>query len=192
MKNFTFVLSFLMIFMLLAACATPPTEEMNSAHEAVARAENNADAVRFAGNILTRARDALTSMQNEADAKRYEAAKNLAAEAIVLADRAIEEGMMGAIRAREEAAALINGLAGPLEETNNALETAGQDASLDLDYTALSSEMDSARRSYDDARRNLQNNNFQDAIAGGHHVRSTLTGINAAITNAALAASRKQ
>ncbi|MDR2102358.1 MAG: DUF4398 domain-containing protein, partial [Treponema sp.] len=70
-------------------CAKPPTEEMNNAAAAVTRAENDADAVTYAGNLLVRARDTLTRMQIEAEAKRYDAARALAAEAISAADKAI-------------------------------------------------------------------------------------------------------
>ena len=191
MKKLALFLGFILVLMFFASCATPPTEEMNSAHEAVARAENNADAVRYSGNLLVRARDAITRMEIEADAKRYEAAKNLAAEAIVLADRAIDEGMIAAIRARDEAAALIHGLAAPLAETTTALDTAAQD-SLDLDVNGLLAELDSARTTYNGARQDLETANYRDAIAGGQEVRSSLSDINSAITEAAQAASRKQ
>ena len=82
----------ILLIILLAACAAPPTEEMERAQDAVARAENNANAVRYASNTLVRARDALGRMQIEADARRYDAARSLAAEAIELAERAIDEG----------------------------------------------------------------------------------------------------
>ena len=191
MKKFALALSFLLALLVFAACTTPPTEEMNNAQDAVTRAENNADAVTFAGNTLIRARDALTRMYNEAEAKRYEDAKNLAAEAITLAERAIEEGMIAAIRARDEAVALLHGLAGPLEETSGALNAAGQDESLDLDVNGLSSDLDSAYRSYGEAQQQIQDSNFQGAIANGHYVRSTISGINAAITTAAQASRQK-
>jgi len=176
----------------ISACAKPPTEEMNRAEDAVTRAENDADAVAFAPNTLVRARDALIKMNTEADAKRYDSAKNYAAEAISNAERAVTEGRAGAVRARDEAANIINSVGNLLSETTNALNTAKQVPNLQLDFDALSWDLDAARRLYDDARQNLQANNTREAIARAENARSILSGINAKITDAAQAASRKQ
>ena len=180
------------LVLILASCAMPPTEEMNRAQDAVTKAENDADAVSYAGSTLIRARDALTRMQSEANAKRYDAAKNLAAEAISNAEKAVTDGKAAAARAKEEAANLVGSLAGPLAETASALNAARQINNLSLDFNALSGEMDSARRSYNDAQQSLSTNNYQDAIAKGQTVRSLLSDINASLTGAAQAVSRKQ
>jgi len=97
----------LVLAMLAIGCAKPPTEDMNNAAEAVTRAENDKDAVTYAFNSITRAKDALARMNVEADAKRYDAAKSYAAEAIAAAERAIADGRAGAERARNEASALV-------------------------------------------------------------------------------------
>jgi hypothetical protein len=192
MKNLFVILPAIVVFsLILAACAVPPTEEMNRAHDAVIRAENDADAVRYAPNILVHARDALTRMQIEADSKRFEATKNFAAEAINSAERAIAEGRIGAGRAREEATRLIDSLSGPLEETASAVNAARGVPGIQLDFETLMAEMDLARQIYEDARRSLQANNFQDAIIQGQTVRTLLSGINAMLTDAAQAISRK-
>ena len=210
----------LVLTLILAACATPPTEEMNRAHDAVIRAENDTDAVAFAPNILIHARDALTRMETEANAKRYDAAKEFASEAINSAERAIAEGRAarargaGAIsnveaavavesvtevniaeesaareREREEALNLINSLSGPLEETAQAVNAA---RGLQLDFNALLTDLDLARRIYDEARQDIQVNNFEGAVSKGQTVRSILSDINTRLTEAARAASRKQ
>jgi len=184
------VLSVLGLFM--AACAKPPTEEMNKAQDAVIRAENDADAVNYAGNTLTRARDTLAKMQSEADAKRYDAARNLAAEAVSTAEKAIEEGKTGAARAKDEAANLLNSLSGPLADTSNALSAARQIKGITLDFDALSKDLDSANTTYNEARQNLLANNFREATAKGQSVRSLLAGINTGINEAIQAKSRKQ
>jgi len=190
MKKFYFALP--MVFaLILAACATPPTEEMNRAHNAVIRAENDADAVAYAPILLVRARDALVRMQADADARNFASAGTFAAEAINLAERAILEGRSGAARAREEAMRLINGLAAPLAETEAAVNAA-RDQALLFDYDALRDEMALTRQVYDDATRNLEADNFQDAIAQGQIVRGNLSDINAQLTEAAQAVSRKR
>jgi len=164
---------------------------MEMAHNAVTRAENDADAVTFASGVLVRARDALTRMQNEADAKRYDAAKTYAAEAITQAERAIAEGKSSAARAKDEAASLVGSLAGPLAETAGALDAAWRSEKLQLDFASLSSDMEVARRNYIDAQQSLQNSRFRDAISQGQTVRSLLSNINAALTESVIAVSRK-
>jgi hypothetical protein len=185
-----FALVFSMGFVFLAACVTPPLEEMNRAIDAVTRAENDPNAVAFAPDYLVRARNALNQMQTEADAKRYDAAKDFAAEAIYNAERAISDGRMAAGRGREEATSLIDSLTGPINETAAAIAAAEQ-LRLQLDFDSLHSDMDLARRTYDDAREDLQANRLQDAIARGQTIRPLLSDINAKLGGAAQAVSRK-
>ena len=191
MKKLHLILPVVLI-MILAACATPPTEEMNRAKDAVTRAESDANAVAYAPTALTLARDALTRMQNESDAKRYEAAKNFAEEAIRNAERAIAEGRSGAGRAKEEAESLINSLPPQLAETSNSLNAAKEVQGIQLDFAVLQADLESAYRTYDDARQSLQVQNYTDAIMHGQTVRSVLAGINGRLTGGAVVASRKQ
>jgi hypothetical protein len=182
----TFAFGFLAV-----ACATPPTEEMNAAHDAVIRAENNANAVTYASNTLIRARDALTRMQSEADARRFDAALNFSAEAISLADRAIAEGNAAAALAREEAAHLLDSLGVPLAQTTDAFNAAEQARVLDLDYDALALDLLTARENYYNAQRNFEENNYRDAIIQGQNARVILSDINADMNRAAQLAVRK-
>ena len=182
----------LLMGLVLVACATPPTDEMSKASDAVTRAENDADAVTYAGSTLVRARDALTRMQSEADAKRYDSAKNYAAEAISNAEKAIADGKTGAARAKEEAANLINSLSGPLAETSYALSAAQEADEVKVDVDALTEDMDSARKTYDDAQQDLAADNYEEAVTNGQNVRSLLADINTKLTEATQEASRKQ
>jgi hypothetical protein len=192
MKTIKRIFPALLALGLILACAKPPVDEMNKASDAVTRAENDPDAVSYAGGALTRARDALSRMQSEAEAKRYDAAKNYAAEAVTNAEKAIADGKTGAARAREEAANLINSLSGPLGETADALNAARQVRNIKLDFDALSADMEAARSAYNSAQQSLQAGNYPSALSGGQNVRSLLAGVNARITEAAAAVSRKQ
>ena len=192
MKRFIIGLLIILVFGLMGSCKAPPKEEMEKAHDAVTRAENDADAVTYASGILVRARDALTRMQNEADAKRYDAAKTYAAEAITQAERAIAEGKSGAARAKDEATTLISSLAAPLAETAGALDAAWRTEKLQLDFASLTSDMEAARRNYNDAQISLQNSRYRDAISQGQSARSLLSGINAALTESVTAVSKKK
>ena len=180
------------IGMTFASCSTPPTEEMQRAQDAVIRAESDADAVVHSGNTLVRARDALDRMHSEAEAKRYDAAKNYDAEAISDAEKAIADGKTGAARASDEAANLINSLAGPLAETAAALNAARSVEGIQLDFDSLSRDMSLAQSTYDEAWQSFNADNYRDAIEKGQAVRSMLSDINAKITDAAIVTSRKQ
>ena len=190
MKKY-FILSIVFV-LILASCATPPTEEMNRAREAVTRAENNADARAHAPEALIMAREALSRMQTEADAKRYDAAKNFAAQAIDHAERAIADGRIASERGRAEAVALIDSLSSQLAETSSSLNNAKEVQGIQLDFNELSKDMDSAYGTYNDARQSIQANNYTDAIMQGQTVRSILASVNSRLTGGAVEASRKQ
>jgi len=191
MNKLYFGLTAIFVFALvLTSCATPPTERMNMAQDAVLRAENHPGAVAYAPGILIRARDALLMMQAEADARRFSSAANFADEAISLAELAIAEGMLGAGRARDEAARLLDSLAGPLMETEAAVTTARNQALL-LNHDAIGGEMEVTRQMYNDAVGNLHADNILEALAQGQIVRSNLININAQLTGAAQALSKK-
>ncbi|MDR1586211.1 MAG: DUF4398 domain-containing protein [Treponema sp.] len=181
----------LILPLVMGACAKPPVEEMNNAQDAVTRAENDADAVFYAGSALARARDALNRMQTEADAKRYDAAKSYAAEAVAAADKAIADGRAGAARARNEAAALIAGLKPALTETGQGLKAA-QSARLALDFASLNRDFEAARLSAEQAEIALSGNQYQDAIDKGNSARAGLSDINQKLSEAASAISRKK
>ncbi|MDR2953007.1 MAG: DUF4398 domain-containing protein [Treponema sp.] len=175
----------------MSGCAKPPTEEMGKAVEAVARAENDPDAVNYAGNLVTRAKDALALMQQEADAKRYDAAKNYANEAITTAERAINEGRAAALRIKDQAASLVSELPPLLMETEQGIDAA-KAAKLALDYNSVDREFTSAQRNTDQAQLALSSSRYQDAISLSNTVRAGLNGINQQLSNAAMAVSRKK
>jgi hypothetical protein len=144
------VLAILGLVFCLGGCAKPPTEEMDAATEALIRAENDPDAVAFGETSLNRARDAVFRMRQEANAKKYDAAKSYAAEAISAAEKAINDGRAAAQRAREEAASLIATVKNSLVETEGLLSNARQNE-LSLDYDALDRDLEDARQTIDQA-----------------------------------------
>ena len=177
------LVSVLLVLGFVAGCAKPPIEEMNIAAEAVIRAENDADAVLYAGISLARARDALNRMQAEADSKRYDAARTYAAEAIAAAEKALADGQAGAARAREEAASLISGLRPMVDETGEAIRSA-QSAELDLDYSDLEQDFDTVLRSMDQAETALAGDEYQDALENAMSARTGISDINQTLTGA--------
>jgi hypothetical protein len=175
-----------------AGCAKPPTEEMNNAVAAVTRAENDADAVTYAGNTLIRARESLNRMQTEADSKRYDAAKSYAAEAIAAADKAVIDGRAGAARTRDEAAGIIAGLKTAIPETDQAIRAAQSGGKLQLDFNGINRDFEAARRTTDQAEVSMAGSNYQDALDKGRSARAGLSDINQRLSEAAAAASRKK
>ena len=190
MKKLLFTL--FAVGLLLLACSQPPDEEMNRAIEAVSRAENDGNAVKYASDYLSRARDAIAKMQEEADSKRFDAAKNYAADAISYAEKAISEGAIGALRARDEALTLLNSLRTPLAETEANLNAAKELENIELDFALLGGMMEAAKGTYENARQSLSAGDSADAIDKGNAVRSLLGTINAQISNAAFTVSRKK
>jgi hypothetical protein len=174
----------LAVALFCASCDRPPTEEINKAVEALGRAENDADAVAYAGSILARARDAMDKMQEEVNQKRFDSAKLFAADVVSLSERAIEEGKVGAARAREEAASLLGGLGSSIAQTETALnEARGHD--IEIDYNALGATLDAARNTYDSAQSSLEDGDFPDALEKGQEVRSTISDVNSTINQGA-------
>jgi hypothetical protein len=175
-----------------AGCAKPPVAEMEAAESAVIRAENDSDAVIFAGSTLARARDALNRMRDEANAKRYDAAKNYAAEAVAAAGRAISDGRAGAARARDEAANLLASVKVTLEETGQAIESAKTVNNIDLDFNTVDQNFDQAQRTTDQAEVSLAGNDFQESMEKSRTARGILGDISTEISGAAIASSRKK
>ena len=193
MKRNIYALAAVFILVLaFSACASPPIEEMQKAQDAVTRAENDADAVTYAGNLVTHARDSLTRMQSEADSKRYDAAKEFAAEAINSAERAITEGQSAKERSKAEAGALLDNVQNSLAETSNAIDNARNIPDIQLDFDALAQDKDEAHETYGEARQSYQDGDNPDAIAKGQAVRDILSDINTKVNEAAFDTSRKQ
>jgi len=190
MKN-KIVFTFCIIFVFLVGCAKPPVSEMENAKEAVFRAENDADAVLYAGSTLAQARDALRRMQIEADSKRYDGAKTFAIEAANAANKAITDGKTGARRVRDEAEAFLSGLRQAIEETARNINNA-RNSKLALNFNALNRELNNARDTADMAEIDQAMGRYQEALDKGKNARSILSGINEKLTNAATASSGKK
>ena len=186
MKTLYFIGLALILSLLATGCARPPVEEMNNALEAVTRAENDNDAVMYAPTALARARDAMRRMRDEADARRFDAARAYAAEAIASAERAIAECRAGAEHARREAHALLSDLPPLIAETEQGMNAA-RGAGLDLDFDSLEGEFNGARETANQAVDAYRFGLYGDALAQGRSARNGLIDINQRIAGAAVA-----
>jgi predicted kinase len=187
----------MMVFGLLAAlafaaCAKPPTEEMEQAAAAVAKAENDPDAKLYAQTGIARARDSLNTMRSEADQKHYDQAKQLAAETVSLADKAIADGKNAAARIRDEAANAITVMNNAVTETQSTIEGARTAKQRGVNFQEIDGEFATAQAGADQARAANSQQRFREAIDGSGGVRSQLSAINAKISQAAQAQNRKK
>jgi hypothetical protein len=181
----------LVLAMLAMGCAKPPTAEMNNATEAVTRAENDSNAVTYAGGSIARAKDALARMNSEAAAKRYDSARSYAAEAIAAAERAINDGRTGAERARNEAANFIADLKPLLAETEQGINAA-RAARLPLDFKSIDTEFDTARSNIAQAEAAYAGSRYAETIDRGRAARLGLNSINQQLSTATLGVTRRK
>lgn len=178
-----YILYICVFLAVVLSCAKPPVEEMDSARGAVFRAENDADAVQYGSVSLARARDALRRMEDEANSKRYDTAKTYAAEAVSAAERAVSEGRTAAVRARDEAAALLSVLDREIDETSRNV-SAARYSDLPLDFDSIDRDLMNAYTQADRAENDYDEGRYQDSIANAGNVRSNLSGINQQISEA--------
>jgi hypothetical protein len=164
---------------------------MNKAADAVTRAENDNDAVTYAGNSISRAKDSLARMYSEADSKRYDAALSYANDAIAAAERAINDGRAGALSAREDAARLLSQLPPLIAETAQGINAALA-AGLPIDAALIVDEFNTATRDADQAQRAFSGNRYQESMDKGRAARAGLNDINMRISVAVMAVTRKK
>jgi len=172
-----------LILALFSGCAKPPLAEMESAREAVFRAENDANASQYAAASLARARDAIRNMEAAADSKRYDTAKTHAMEAIAAAEKAVTDGLAASIRAKDEAASLVSALVPEIEDTSRNVNGARY-SQLDLDYDQLDNEISGAYDLTDQAEDDQAQGRYQDAIDKAREVRADLFDINQRVSGA--------
>jgi hypothetical protein len=177
---------------LMAACDRPPREEMQKAGDAVIAAENDKDAVAYAGTTIVSAQEALDRMREEAALKHYDRAKTYAAEAIKAADRAIAEGQAGALRAREIVSPQLNSLVPAISEANNIIAEAAQVPDTNLDTAALNEELEVAQQIAQEAQDSFNNNNYEEALEKIQAVNTEISAITTKASGAVQAVSRKK
>ncbi|MCL2181174.1 MAG: DUF4398 domain-containing protein [Treponema sp.] len=174
---------FIISLIILTGCEKPPEDEMQAAREAVFRAENDANASEYANSSLERARDALRRMQIEADSKRYDAAKTLAAEAIAAAERAIADGRAGVQRAGGETQSAVTGLRDDIEETSRNINGARYNQ-MNLDYDELDRQIVDAHSSADRVESDQNAGRYQEALDRARELRADLAIINQTVARA--------
>ncbi|MDR1429760.1 MAG: hypothetical protein LBI85_05675 [Spirochaetaceae bacterium] len=181
------------LFLVLASgCAKPPTEEMNAARDAVTRAENNANAAAYAGDGVRRARSALERMDEEANAKRYDAARIAAAEAVAAAEKAISDGQTASARTADNASNLIVAAKTEIQAAEQSLDAAWKSGVRNINFAELNSAAAAAWQSVEQAEMSLAGGRAQDAVNSAEEARGSAARISLALSEGARAGSRKQ
>jgi hypothetical protein len=186
-----------LVFTLVAAvvftsCAKPPVEEMNNAIAAVSRAENDPDVINYAANALARAREALAQMQTEADAKRYDSAKRLAADAQSLAEKAVSDSRAAALRARDEADSAIRAMQSAITETDQTINNARRSQPAGVNIDRLEQDFANARGTADQAVIAQTESRYREAIDKSQTVRAALSAITSSLSQTVIASNRKK
>jgi hypothetical protein len=177
---------------ILIGCDKPPIEEMSSATSAVSRAENDPDVINYAASTLSQARAALAQMQSEADAKRYDAAKQLAAEAESLAGKAISDARLAVTRAREDAENAIRLMQNSISETEQVLGEATRSQPAGVDLSQLGRDFTVARGIATEAIDAQNGSRYNEAVSKSQTVRAALSSINTRLSQSVIAVSRKK
>jgi hypothetical protein len=181
-----------LLLVLAAGCAKPPVEEMEAAREAVTRAENNANALTYAGDGVRRARSALQRMTDEANAKRYDAAKSAAAEAVAAAEKAIIDGQAASAKAADDASNLIVAAKTEIQAAEQALDAAWKGGVKNVNFSDLNSAAGDAWKSVEQAEMSLAQGKAQDAVSEAEQARRSAAQISLALSEGVRAGSRKQ
>ncbi|MDR0388788.1 MAG: hypothetical protein LBH73_01815 [Spirochaetaceae bacterium] len=181
------------LFLALASgCAKPPAEEMEAARDAVTRAENNANAVTYAEAGVRRARSALERMYEEANAKRYDAAKSAAAEAVAAAEKAIIDGQAASAKAADDASGLIVSAKSEIQAAEHALDAAWKGGVRNVNFGALNEEAEKAWHSVEQAEMSLAQGRARDALNEAETARRSAAQISLALSEGVRAGTRKQ
>jgi len=175
-----------------ASCAKPPVTEMEAANQALTKAEADADARLYAPESLTRARDLIARMKAGADEKRFDDAKNLAAEAVAAAEKAIQDGASGKAKAKRDAASLIATVKSTLAEVQQAFEAAKKVRGIKLDSASVEAGLREAAAALAGAESDNAKADYKAAIAKAQNARSSLAALQNLVTGAVQATSRKK
>ena len=176
----------------LFACAKPPQAEIDAAKAAVAKAAANSDVVTYAPELLARAQDALSRMQAELTAKKYDKVKTLALEASAAAEKAITEAVANKEKVKADAAALIAAMKKAIPEAEKTIAAAKRIPRTGLDFAALARAIAGARSSLTAAEADQANGNFMAALNKASAVQTALADGERTVATAVQAATKRK
>lgn len=176
----------------LFACAKPPQAEIDAAKAAVAKAAASSDVVTYAPETLARAQDALSRMETELAAKKYDKVKTLALEASAAAAKALTDAAANKEKVKADAAALIAAMKKELPEAEKTINAAKRIPKTGLDFAALAKSLAAARSSIAEADADYANGNYMAAYTKATSVQTQVADGKKMVTDAVQAATKKK
>lgn len=176
----------------LFACAKPPQAEIDAAKAAVATAAASSDVVTYAPETLARAQDALSRMETELAAKKYDKVKTLALEASAAAAKALTDAAANKEKVKADAAALIAAMKKALPEAEKTVNAAKRIPKTGLDFAALARSLAAAKASLAEADADYANGSFMAAFTKATSVQTALADGERTVNNAVQAATKKK
>jgi hypothetical protein len=176
----------------LFACAKPPQAEIDAAKAAVAKAAANSDVVTYAPELLARAQDALSRMQAELTAKKYDKVKTLALEASAAAEKAITEAVANKAKVKADAEALLAALKAKIPEVEKTIAAAKRIPRTGLDFSGLARVLADAKASLAAALADITNGSFMAAWNKATGVQTALADSEKTVADAVQAATKRK
>jgi hypothetical protein len=166
----------------VVGCAKPPQAEIDSAKQALSTASASQDVKTYAPESLASAREAASAMEAEltvqeekfALTRKYDKAKQLAADAKTAADRAVSDAASAKERARNEASQLIASVRQALTDVRGMLDSMPKGKGTAADIAAIRADVDGAESQLMQADSTFASGDFLDAKAQAEAVMATV------------------
>ena len=168
-KYLVAVLSVVVLCLIAAGCAKPPTEEMEAAKTAV-RAARDEGAPMYAAAEFEEATKALADAETRVATKKYDEARSFALQAKQKAEQAKESAVGNKAAAKVEAEASISGAGTALSAATDALATAPKGKGTQEDIAQLNLDVEQATALLAGAQQKADAEDYHAAIADAEKV----------------------
>jgi hypothetical protein len=176
----------------IGSCAKAPLAEMEAANAAFTKADADADAKAYAPESLSKARDIVSRMKTESDAKRYDAAKSLAKEATEASEKAIRDGASAKLKAKDDSGAAIKAAKDALAEVRKAFAAAKGVRRIKLDVKAVDQDVQDAAKGISAAEGDASKADYRSALSKAQTARTKLADVQQRISEAVRATGAKK
>jgi hypothetical protein len=192
MKRTLLILSLTMgLSLLLAGCASAPTEEINATRGALTGAQTD-DVRTYAAESLKAAEDELAKAMAEVQAqddkfalsRDYKPASAMLKSAKDLADKAAGDAQVNKAKAKADAEAVIAALPGAIEEAKKVLAKAPKGKDTKADLEAMQNDLKLAEEALAEATTSMTQEKYNDALAKANSAKEKTDAVVAQVTQA--------
>lgn len=186
MKKTLWVLSITLGFaLLMAGCASAPTEEINATKAAVTAAQTD-DVRTYAPESLKAAEDELSKSMAEVQtqdnkfalSRDYKGSSAMLKSAKDLAEKAKTDAEMNKAKTKSDAEAVIASLPAMLDEAKKALAKAPKGKDTKADIEAMQNDLKVAEESMNEANAAMSGEKYMDALAKANSAKEKITAVN--------------